>query len=57
MADLDTTVAKLQDAAIELAQKATEAKSSPQALHYAYAAAALANGARGVAAGSGYASG
>lgn len=57
MADLDTTAAKLQDAAIELAQKATEAKSSPQALQYAYAAAALANGARGVAAGSGYSTG
>ena len=57
MADLDTTVEKLQDAAIDLAQKASDAKSSLQALQYAYAAAALAPGARGVAAGSSYASG
>lgn len=57
MADTVPTGEALNDAAIALAEKATTANSSLGALQYAYAAAALANAARGVSAGSSYASG
>jgi hypothetical protein len=57
MADTVPTGEALNDAAIALAEKATTASSSLGALQFAYAAAALANAARGVSAGSSYASG
>ena len=57
MAEMDQTVEALNDAAIALAEKAKDAGVGPTALQYAYAAAALANAARGVSAGSSYATG
>jgi hypothetical protein len=57
MAEMVKTVEALNDAAIALAEKAKEAGVGPTALQYAYAAAALANAARGVSAGSSYSSG
>jgi hypothetical protein len=57
MAEMVQTVEALNDAAIALAEKAKDAGVGPTALQYAYAAAALANAARGVSAGSSYSSG
>jgi hypothetical protein len=57
MAEMVQTAEALNDAAIALAEKAKDAGVGANALQYAYAAAALANAARGVSAGSSYASG
>jgi hypothetical protein len=54
MAESVETMERLHDAAIVLANKAQEANTASNALQYAYAAAALANAARGEPAGSSY---
>jgi hypothetical protein len=57
MAESVETMERLQDAAIVLANKAQDANTASNALQYAYAAAALANAARGEQAGSSYSPG
>jgi hypothetical protein len=57
MADTIETGQALNDAALDLAKKATEARSSLSALQFAYAAGALACAAQGVPFAASYAQG